>query len=101
MSPALESALEHLDFDLYMATLDSEKHLKDKEEQYVNMARCSPGSILVIRETEKGWWKESYDLPDTEPKVNKLLDKLNKDDTVLTYWVIGFRFIDKGGWLWD
>lgn len=93
-SPAFLSGLERLQFALTLASFDQDKHLKNREHQYVNVALSTHG-IFIIRETEDGWWKEALDV---KGDPHKQLEKLKADPTVACGWAITPRFTEKGGW---
>lgn len=94
-SPRIESAIEQIRHRLVLASMDESKHLKEREEQYVDVAISTPGGILVIKENEEGWWKESYNF---KGDVTKQIQKLKDDPTVIYGVYTTFRFNEPGGW---
>lgn len=95
MSIAEIAAYEELCFQIQMAEFDKDKHLKRREKQYVEIGIKTPGAIIVVRETEDGWWRESYDFSNNPEKQ---IEKLKNDPTVACGWYSTARFNEPGGW---
>ena len=91
---ALEAMLESLDYELSLAEFAPAKHLREREEQYVDVFMA--GDIMIVRETEQGWWKEKL-----QYKNATQLEKLKADPTVAIGWLKIRRFNDNGGWEQD
>jgi len=91
---ALEAAIEDFSYQLSLTQFAPEKHLKEREEQYVDVFMAD--DIMIVRETEQGWWKERL------PYKNAAqLERLKADPTVATGWLKTRRFNDNGGWELD
>lgn len=97
-SPAMAHQDEQLNYQLVLASFDTAKHLRGREQQYVDVKIMTPGGIMVIRETDEGWWKESYDV---SKNPEKQLEKLKNDPTVACGWITTARFAGNGGWELD
>lgn len=94
MSPEIECILEELQFDIALANLDPEKHLEEKEDDYVMVDR-SAGNFFLIRENEDGWWFEAEKI---KGDANKRMQEYLSDKTVAYAWIITHRFTGRGGW---
>lgn len=90
-SPKLESKMERLNYLIQMVQFDPKKHLKEREEKYVWV---NP-DIMIVRETEEGWWREEQDWKDDGEKQ---IEKLKSDKTVACGWFCTPRFKGGGGW---
>lgn len=97
-NPKILAAIEMLSYVQAIDELGEDRHLKEREKQYVNMGIMMPGSIFIIRETEDGWWKEYHDMGKSEDKNKKMIQKFMDDPTVAYGWYTTMRFQDKGGW---
>lgn len=93
VSPALEHAIEMLNYHIQLSQFDPEKHLKDREQQYCQLALLGAADCFLIRETEDGWWRESVDLKSCET-MQKYID----DPTAACAWLMTPRFTELGGW---
>lgn len=93
MSPKEEHLVEKIQFLKTLSLFDESKHLADREHQYVNTKMMIPGGVLIIRETEEGWWRESYNYKDEIQ-----LEKLINDPQVAAGWISSHRFNQNGGW---
>lgn len=91
---AREAALENLYYQFSLAQFAPEKHLREREEQYVDVFMA--GDVMIVRETEQGWWKEKI-----QYKNETQLEKLKADPTVAMGWLKTRRFNDNGGWEQD
>lgn len=92
MSPRIEYFFEQLNYCQQMMAFKPERHLKNREAQYVH---ATNDEIMLVRETEDGWWRESLDF---KGDAQAQIEKLRQDDTVAAGWFRTLRFTDKGGW---
>lgn len=93
-SPAFQSKVERLNFDIQLSEFNEDRHLHAREKQYCD-ANLTTHGIFVIRETEEGWWKESIDF---KGDVTKQMEKIKADPTVACAWINQARFNEPGGW---
>lgn len=94
MNPKLEHEMEALNHTFQMAQFDPQKYLKGREERYVWVKP----DIMIVRETEDGWWREEQDFKSMPEAVEKQIEKLRQDPTVATGWFNTPRFSRNGGW---
>lgn len=93
-SPSLQGNVERALYCLTINSFDESRHLKEREEQYVDTI-LDTGGILIVRETAEGWWKESLKI---KKNIKEKLQELIADPTVACGWIMDSRFPEKGGW---
>jgi hypothetical protein len=93
MSPRIQHQIESMRVFAKFAEFDPNKRLTNKEDQYCWIGLCQPGGVLIIRETDEGWWVESPEI-----KKPSQLQKLIDDPTVACGWSNTRRFNEPGGW---
>lgn len=96
LPPEEQSFVERFQYKKASLSFDEDKHLTEKEKQYIDTALHREG-IFIIRETEEGWWKESLDF---KGDIEKQIMDLIKDPTVAYGWIIDQRFAGHGWGEW-